>query len=151
MVWCQWPPRIKWPFDSSFHIKRVNRGTVPSVILNLGSKAQKDQAGPDSATIPKKAETHTECTQKRLNVLWRGGSPWLPACNPGTGPLSQWAPGTSTAARRHAGHPALLCSPQLGLAPGRDPAQTRPFVVGYSSLPRFPRKKKFSPASGHYF
>ena len=41
VVWCQWPPRIKWPFDSSFHIKRVNRGSVPLVILNLASKAQK--------------------------------------------------------------------------------------------------------------
>lgn len=70
-----------------------------------------------------------------------GGGSWLPACSPGTGPLSQWAPGASTAAHRHAGHHDLLCAPQLGQAPGRDPAQTRPSVVAYSSWPRFPRKK----------
>lgn len=33
-------PRTKWPFDSNFHIKCVDRGTAP-LVINLGSKAQK--------------------------------------------------------------------------------------------------------------
>lgn len=48
----------------------MSTGALCLRLLTWDPRHKKDQAGPDSATIPKKAETHTEHTQKLLNVPW---------------------------------------------------------------------------------
>lgn len=51
-------------------------------------------------------------------------------------------PRAAPAAHRHSVHPKRLCGPQLSRPQGQDPAQTRPFVLGYPLTALFPQKNK---------
>lgn len=159
MVWCQWRPRIKWPFDSNFHLKRVNRDSVPSVILNLGSKAQKRPGRARLCHNSKESwDTHRAHTEAPQCFLAKG-QPLAPRLKLGNRPtLTVGSRGlhSCTRTRRavsgmvHAQGHHVSCVPNSWSRPWRqDPAQTRPFVLGYSSLPHFPRKTVLS--SSHSF
>lgn len=155
--------RIKQPFDSNFHIKHVNRSSIPSVILNLGSKAQKRPGRARLCHNSKESwDTHradTETPQCSLAKGWPPGS--LPEAQEQAHSHSGF-PEASTAAQTrsavfgdhpHSGHHNLLCTPQLGQAPETGPSSDKATCCGYPSLSwkkYFPLAIHSGPRLAHY-
>lgn len=143
--------RIKQPFDSNFHIKHVNRGSVPSVILNLGSEAQKRPGRARLCHNSKESwDTHRADTETPQCSLAKGW-PLAPRLKPRNRPTLTVGSQRPPQLHRHAVQclgtihtqgTTISCGPHSwGRVQRQDPAQTRPLVVG---IPHHP-EKKYSP------
>lgn len=118
------------------YIKHVNAGSVLSVILNVGPKAQKR---PGRARLCHHSKERSDARSVNTDApqcsLAQGG-PWLPAWSPGTGSFSQWPPRCLHSCTDSVWGPSMLriatiscVSDGWGRPQRQDPAQTRPFVA----------------------
>lgn len=133
----------------------LSTGTsVPLVILNLGSRAQKRPGRARLCYTSKESWDTTEYTEKLLSALCEGAA-LAPCPRPRNRPPSERAPEARTAAHRHivcgtvhTRVTTIPCVLNSWVSPREDPTQTRPFVKRYSLHP-FPQEKCYFPLAIH--